>query len=320
MGQSSSHEQHPQQHQQNSRPAHDGVAVPPLQSSDKQHAETGKAVHFASQPEVYMRTGSSAWESSNSMSSTALWCGGGSQAGRPGGTTRSLPSQLPALSEERQRPPTTAALGTVEMPSAPPVCSLMGVPSMGHQTNGMTEVARTPAEMHNTLRLRSAWQVGSVVEVFSASLGRWCVAMVTQVSQNQFLSVSFADAKGELLSKMLARSDLQLACFGSNIAELPPGFKAVPSQSRPGECSYLDVAKGIKYQTLELAWRAHIERLIDPKVDPKSYADPGPLPATTLQAGACPNLGRYPSLDSATQGWDTLLKTSSLPRGISSGG
>lgn len=284
-----------------------------------------------------MRTGSSAWESGMGstaapmssaaapMSSTAAptsstaapWfgCSGGSQAGRPGGTTRSLPSQLPALpEEERQRPPTAAALGTVEMPSGPSVWSLMGAPAVSHQTNGVTEAPRTPAEMASTLRQRSLWQVGSVVEVFSASLGRWCVALVTQVSQNQFLSVSFPDAKGELLSKMLARSDMQLACFGSNISELPPGFKAVPSQSRKGEFSYLDVAKGIKYQTLELAWRAHIERLIDPKVDPKSYADPGPLP-TTSQANASPVPQRYPSLDSSTPGWDSLLRTSSVSRG-----
>lgn len=269
-----------------------------------------------------MRTGSSAWESSagnNAMSSTApSWFGGGggSQAGRPGGTTKSLlASQLPAVPEENsKRPPTAASLGTVEMPSGPPVCSLMGASAVAHQTNGTTEVARPPSEMANTLRQRSLWQVGSVVEVFSASLGRWCVALVTQVSQNQFLSVSFPDTKGELLSKMLARSDLQLACFGSNISEQPPGFKAVPSQSRKGEFSHLDVAKGIKYQTLELAWRAHIERLIDPRVDPKSYADPGPAPAT--QAGASPNFAqRYPSLDSATQGWDSLLRTSSMSRG-----
>jgi len=317
MGQGGGHEQH-QQHLPPDRPAADGVSAPPLQSPERQHSEGGKAVHFASQPEVYMRTASSAWESSNSnsMSSTAPWFGGcgASQAGRPGGTTRSLATQLPALPEENKRPPTAASLGTLEMPSGPSVCSIIGPPAVGHQTNGtngITEAPRTPADMERTLRQRSLWQVVSVVEVFSASLGRWCVALVTQVSQNQFLSVSFPDAKGELLSKMLARSDLQLACFGSNISDLPPGFKAVPSQSRPGEFSYLDIAKGIKYQTLELAWRAHIERLIDPRVDPKSYADPGPVPATSSQAAQ-----RYPSLDSATQGWDSLLRTSSISRGV----
>jgi len=302
MGHSSSLEQ--EQHQQPGRPAGDSVPGPPLQSPDKQQAETGRAVHFNSQPEVCMRTGTSAWESSNSVSSTAPWIGGcgGSQAGRPGGTPRSLSTHMPALPEENHRPPTGAALGTVEMPSVPPLCSLMGAPAVGHQTRGITEATRTPADMEKTLRRRSLWQVGSVIEVFSSSLRRWCVALVTQVSQNQFLSVSFPDAKGELLSKLLARTDLQLASFRSNISELPPSFKAVPSQSRPGEFSCLDTAKGIKYQTLELAWRAHIEGLINPGVDPKSFADPGPVPATTLQAGASPNFAqRYPSLDSASQ-------------------
>lgn len=217
----------------------------------------GRAVHFASQDEVYMRTNSSAWSSDAGRS---IW--NSAQSG-------SIPP-LPTVPDERLRPMEVRSSRSMSLPIDP--VSHREAP----ETTIGSEVARAPADMASTLRLRSLWQVGSMLEVFSTSLGCWHVALVTQVTQGQLLTVRFADAKGELLSKMLARSDMQLAALGSNLNDLPPGFKTVPSQSRPGQVAFLDAAKGIKYQNFELAWRAYIERLIDPAVDPRKYADPGP--------------------------------------------
>mmetsp|Transcript_53607 Transcript_53607/g.135392 ORF Transcript_53607/g.135392 Transcript_53607/m.135392 type:complete len:265 (-) Transcript_53607:126-920(-) len=126
----------------------------------------------------------------------------------------------------------------------------------------------------NELRRRATWEPGSVVEVYCSSLGQWCVGLVANINKDGLLTVRFADKSGGLLAKNLVRSDMQLATFGSNTSELPPGVQAVPSQSRPGQMSYLDTAAALKFHSLELAWRHHLERLIDPTVDPRKYAGP----------------------------------------------
>jgi len=122
------------------------------------------------------------------------------------------------------------------------------------------------------LRRRSVWAPGSMVEVYSSSLGRWCIGFVAHINKDQLLTVRFYDHRGPdgpLLAKNLARSDLQIAVFGSNLMELPPGFRQVPSQSRPGDVTYLDTASGMKFQGLELAWRHQLEKMLDPSVDPR---------------------------------------------------
>lgn len=54
-----------------------------------------------------------------------------------------------------------------------------------------------------------------------------------------------------------------MAPLGNHVGrELPPGFQTRPSQSRPGQLVYLDATTGIKYASLQLAWRTHFERLL----------------------------------------------------------
>jgi len=108
-------------------------------------------------------------------------------------------------------------------------------------------------------------QVGSVVEVFSATTGRWYAAGVTQVQPGEageeVLTVQFwmnEDAK----QKSMYRNDQQLAPLGTHTGnELPPGFEIRPSQSRPGQLVYLDATTGTKYANAELAWHVHFERM-----------------------------------------------------------
>merc|ERR1711939_483664 len=73
--------------------------------------------------------------------------------------------------------------------------------------------------------------------------------------------LSADDAK----QKSLYRSDAQqLMPLGTNLGgELPPGFSLKPSQSRPGQSVYQDLTTGVKYQTLELAWQTHFQRLLE---------------------------------------------------------
>lgn len=130
------------------------------------------------------------------------------------------------------------------------------------QEVSMREAARAPCEMANGLRQRESWEVGSVVEVYSASVERWFVAMVIQVLNNSAVAVRFIGADGGLHVKTLARSDMQLAPYSSNTAELPPGFQAVPSKSRPGQLAYLDLITSVKYPNVEMAWHTAIERAI----------------------------------------------------------
>eukprot|EP00930_Biecheleria_cincta_P013995 TRINITY_DN12218_c0_g1_i1.p1 TRINITY_DN12218_c0_g1~~TRINITY_DN12218_c0_g1_i1.p1 ORF type:complete len:321 (+),score=37.66 TRINITY_DN12218_c0_g1_i1:98-1060(+) len=119
-------------------------------------------------------------------------------------------------------------------------------------------------DMESELRCRNAWGPGSVLEVHSASLGRWLSALVTKVSDDRkSVVVQYSDAEANPLMKTLLRSDVQLAILGSNVREPPPGMQAVPSQSRPGEVSYLDPAANVKHPSLEVAWRRYYERLLE---------------------------------------------------------
>jgi hypothetical protein len=69
----------------------------------------------------------------------------------------------------------------------------------------------------------------------------------------------------EAKQKSLYRNDVQmLAPLGANLeGELPPGFVVKPSQSRPGQNVFLDQTSGMKYQTAELAWQTHFQRLLE---------------------------------------------------------
>ncbi|CAE7588054.1 RFESD, partial [Symbiodinium sp. CCMP2456] len=116
--------------------------------------------------------------------------------------------------------------------------------------------------MQQELRLRQTWGPGSVLEVFSSSLGGWSVGVVTKVTKDDKVVVQFTNEAQEPLMKVLPRSDVQLATLGCNTQSLPPHFRSVPSQSRPGQVSYLDSAHNCRYSTPESAWRQHFQDLL----------------------------------------------------------
>merc|ERR1712137_296798 len=113
---------------------------------------------------------------------------------------------------------------------------------------------------------RRAWHFGSVVEVFSASAGRWHPAYVSQIAPGEggidVLTVQFFPIGGPK-QKSMHRSDCQLAQLGAHTSHVvPPGFSKQPSQSCPGEIVYCDIITCAKYASPEQAWRVHFERML----------------------------------------------------------
>lgn len=109
------------------------------------------------------------------------------------------------------------------------------------------------------------WTEGSVLDVFSASAGRWYIALVSNVQPQgegaDVLTVTFYTSD-EMKQKSVHRTDSALAPLNTHTpSDLPPGFQTRPSQSKPGQLVYLDATTGTKYASLELAWRLHFERL-----------------------------------------------------------
>jgi hypothetical protein len=112
---------------------------------------------------------------------------------------------------------------------------------------------------------RAAWTKDSILEIYSASNKQWHVAHVVWVAQSSVgpdvLTVLFYQDDGAK-NKSVYRNDHQMAPLGTHTAGLlPPGSRAVSSQSRPGQSSFLDIATGVKYETVEQVWRVHFERL-----------------------------------------------------------
>eukprot|EP00927_Polykrikos_kofoidii_P040020 TRINITY_DN34291_c0_g1_i1.p1 TRINITY_DN34291_c0_g1~~TRINITY_DN34291_c0_g1_i1.p1 ORF type:complete len:900 (-),score=150.41 TRINITY_DN34291_c0_g1_i1:114-2813(-) len=113
--------------------------------------------------------------------------------------------------------------------------------------------------------------VPDVLEAFSNSAATWFVAIC--VGENDgVLTVRFLDGGGR--REKAARHDdvRQLAPFGTHIALglLPPGFRAVPSSTRPGTLSYLDTEAQKKYASPQLAWQAYLERQLVDEGDAES--------------------------------------------------
>lgn len=120
------------------------------------------------------------------------------------------------------------------------------------------------------------WRPGSVLEVFSVSLGTWSPALVTQVSPNgNLLTLRFVDETGAVLTKILPPSDPQLCPFGRHITWLPPYFEEVrwpPGHHVPegarfdsgawlgDSCSYRDVLTGLQCTTVAECWGMFIDR------------------------------------------------------------
>lgn len=108
---------------------------------------------------------------------------------------------------------------------------------------------------------RSSWEVGSILEVFSASANRWYAAHIIEIKRaDDVLTVQFYAEDGAK-QKSMYRSDTALQALGTNMRDLPPGFETRPSQSRPGHVTYFDATTGVKYADPELAWGVHFERL-----------------------------------------------------------
>lgn len=116
------------------------------------------------------------------------------------------------------------------------------------------------------------WDVGSIVECFSATSSRWFPARVMQVqpgdNNQEVLTVQFY-MEDEAKQKSMYRDDSQMQALGTHTTgELPPGFYTKPSQSRPGQLVYMDGTTCVKYGSAELAWRVHFERLMEAAPDP----------------------------------------------------
>merc|ERR1712244_134586 len=97
--------------------------------------------------------------------------------------------------------------------------------------------------------------------------GRWYQARVMGVqtaatANMDVLTVQFY--LDGLKQKSMYRGDAaQVAPLGAHTGgELPPGFQQRPSHSRRGQFVYLDATTGVKYASPELAWRVHLERLL----------------------------------------------------------
>mmetsp|Transcript_53930 Transcript_53930/g.115162 ORF Transcript_53930/g.115162 Transcript_53930/m.115162 type:complete len:300 (+) Transcript_53930:143-1042(+) len=127
----------------------------------------------------------------------------------------------------------------------------------------------SPQVMEGALRLRASWEPGTVLEVYSSSNGSWLPGIVSQVNRDNLLMVRFMDLHGNLLAKNVARTDLQLAAFGSHVSDAPPGFKQSSSRSRPGAVAYLQPQTGFKAGSLDVAWRYFLEeKLAEPQNNP----------------------------------------------------
>lgn len=123
------------------------------------------------------------------------------------------------------------------------------------------------------------WDVCSVLEVFSASAGRWYVACVIAVdAMLQMLTVQFWASDGSPKNKHLMRDSEQLAELGTHTSELPPGFSAFPSESRPEHFTFFDSATGEGYASLEEAWQVYFDRLLYQPEAVQEVAEAPPSP------------------------------------------
>jgi hypothetical protein len=177
--------------------------------------------------------------------------------------------QAHSMAAPAMAPPTAPQMHCQQMGTA----NLMTKPSpaqhgLGH-SNGAPHPAPAPPQAvpHESVsegRQRKNWAVGSIVEVFSATVQTWHVAMIVQAARSDgpdVMTVQFY-RNGEPQLKQLYRTDAYLAALGAHTAETPPGFEVLPSQSRPGQSVYYDTVSQKKYSTIELAWQLHFERLL----------------------------------------------------------
>jgi hypothetical protein len=190
-----------------------------------------------------------------------------------GATTRPMALQQPP-------PPPPSASFPLQQPEGPQVCPAASFPAVPEATTAMVTqadlaaapaaaappaAAPSPAAMQN----RDSWRQGSILEIYSGSTGRWYPSLLLRVQRGEgtpdVLTMQFWLNAGDAKQKSLYRNDYQqLMPLGSNLeGELPAGFCLKPSQSRPGHSVFQDMTTGMKYQTAELAWQTHFQRLLE---------------------------------------------------------
>jgi hypothetical protein len=192
------------------------------------------------------------------MSTRELFDHGVAQTASPSIPPREWSEECSTSSNRMPPPPPQRSFGsaqgyTSQAPAPPPVA-----------------VASAPLHAASDEEQRSLWTQGSVLEIYSASANRWYPALLLRVQPGEVgmpdvLTMQFWLSTDEAKQKSLYRNDAQqLAPLGTHLVEeLPPGFCLKPSQSRPGQNVFQDLTTGTKYQTVELAWQTHFQRLLE---------------------------------------------------------
>jgi hypothetical protein len=115
---------------------------------------------------------------------------------------------------------------------------------------------------------RNHWDVGSVLEIFTASANAWFPGLVTDIVRNQnkdeMLTAQFWVTMDDAKQKTVCRQSKHLAPIGTHCGDkLPPGFEIGFSKSRPGMFVFLDGTTGLKYDSLALVWAVHFKRWLE---------------------------------------------------------
>lgn len=196
-----------------------------------------------------------------------------------GATTRPMSAiQAPPISSA---PPQQESPSRRIAPEGPVAVAEMTRPMPVYQATALPEATTAalptaapaaPAPMHvqttNEETQRNLWRQGSILEIYSGSTGRWYPSLLLRLQPGQgtpdVVTTQFWINAEDAKQKSLYRNDQQLAPLGTNLkGELPPGFCVKPSQSRPGQSVFQDLSTGMKYQTVELAWQTHFQRLLE---------------------------------------------------------
>jgi hypothetical protein len=104
---------------------------------------------------------------------------------------------------------------------------------------------------------------GTVVEYKPPSWGHWLPAVITAVCPvSEMLTLEFVIMGTPQKHDVPFSSEL-LGNIGTHEQGLPPGFWARPSKTRRGQLAFVDKVTGSRYGTAELAWKVHLERILE---------------------------------------------------------
>jgi len=104
-------------------------------------------------------------------------------------------------------------------------------------------------------------QLGLMVEVYCLEAQQWLVGRVG-ATHGETVTVYTFNATGAFSQRSFATGDSCLASFGTHVTGPPPGFQAVPSVSRPGQLTYVNIATEVKYRCAEHAWQEYFNGLL----------------------------------------------------------